>query len=1026
MPLARFQDETVKAALKVFSSEGGPRRFLVADEVGLGKTIVARTVIEKLQALSPERRLNVFYVTSGQAIAEQNRQRLAGEGGAEQPDDRLSLLATAPHSAGRGVRVYALTPLTSFPAVARGGRGRVAERALLTILLQRLRFRQELIDPGVKQQTWNNNLTYWKRNFRRLLSPNKLPAAFYRSLTALLNTDDPLDLLSAKSTQKGGRSYCLHAMRCALALTALRRKDVRPDLIILDEFQKFPWVLHPESEKVDPMTARLIGNVYSGDDKARPALLLLSATPYRLRSDNEGDSHREFYRVISFLAGGGVPGERAAKKLNDDFSVLRNGLFKLGASENSTGIESREPLDDVRDRIETTLRKFVARTERADDPTYAKVDSAPPLLATLTSGDIAVFDDFARRFRQAAETGNSSARRASGTVVPLWHSVPYPMQTLGPSYSAWNVARNITNRPLSTGCSLPTAGVKPGENHPKLRRLLELFRQDSTNRLPWLAPTLPWWELGGDWANAGRSGKLLIFSGFKASPGAISAILSQDIETELRGRSVSYDRLWESSRFRDPGVKPNPALYSLFFPWPMLLEIQPPKRFGLTRAEAREAIKAKLIGLLEGWSFDGAGKPRPLWKLVSLVCKVTPLAEKVILAANVGRSNNSMEMSVARWRKAAAAPKILSQRELNLLSEFVLAAPGVVLARAFARHWPEARDHQSLSKLFEVAWGGLRPYLGCRLFDGALAPRDSRKRRRRNVQDDQRALLAAIIEGNLESALDENFAMARRSSPPNLTKVLRELRQSLRLHVGRTRLQAKPGTRQSSAKPSGVNALPRSTNNYRTHIAIPFQVTEVEGTLPGEEGKPLHQDVLRRAFNSPFWPHTLVTTSVGQEGLDFHVWCDQLLHWDLPNNPIDLEQREGRINRFAGLTIRRALTRDPGKLLAKCPSDGSPWAVIFDENHSFTETSEKASGLAPWWVLEGALPNTMVIELPLSRQVLRLKRLRDDLLFYRLALGQPDIRNFVAKARTTLKSDDVARYVLDLSPLRLRSDRRKQ
>jgi hypothetical protein len=68
----------------------------------------------------------------------------------------------------------------------------------------------------------------------------------------------------------------------------------------------------------------------------------------------------------------------------------------------------------------------------------------------------------------------------------------------------------------------------------------------------------------------------------------------------------------------------------------------------------------------------------------------------------------------------------------------------------------------------------------------------------------------------------------------------------------------------------------------------------------------------------------------------------------------------------------------------------------------------------------------MVIELPLSRQVLRLKRLRDDLLFYRLALGQPDIRNFVAKARTTLKSDDVARYVLDLSPLRLRSDRRKQ
>jgi len=68
----------------------------------------------------------------------------------------------------------------------------------------------------------------------------------------------------------------------------------------------------------------------------------------------------------------------------------------------------------------------------------------------------------------------------------------------------------------------------------------------------------------------------------------------------------------------------------------------------------------------------------------------------------------------------------------------------------------------------------------------------------------------------------------------------------------------------------------------------------------------------------------------------------------------------------------------------------------------------------------------MVIELPLSRQVQRLKRLRDDLLLYRLALGQPDIRTFVAKARTNLKPDDIARYVLDLSPLRLRSTRRKQ
>lgn len=221
------------------------------------------------------------------------------------------------------------------------------------------------------------------------------------------------------------------------------------------------------------------------------------------------------------------------------------------------------------------------------------------------------------------------------------------------------------------------------------------------------------------------------------------------------------------------------------------------------------------------------------------------------------------------------------------------------------------------------------------------------------------------------------------------------------------------------------SGAPDGTSASISNVTVTPEKLSSEISTASPHRKPLHQDVLRRAFNSPFWPHTLVTTSVGQEGLDFHVWCDQLLHWDLPNNPVDLEQREGRINRFAGLAIRRALTRRPGELLDKCPSDASPWAALFDGNPLLPETSEKTSGLAPWWVYEGAIPNTMVIELPLSRQVLRLKRLRDDLLLYRLALGQPDIRSFVTKARTMLKSDDIARYVLDLSPLRLRSSLRK-
>ena len=66
---------------------------------------------------------------------------------------------------------------------------------------------------------------------------------------------------------------------------------------------------------------------------------------------------------------------------------------------------------------------------------------------------------------------------------------------------------------------------------------------------------------------------------------------------------------------------------------------------------------------------------------------------------------------------------------------------------------------------------------------------------------------------------------------------------------------------------------------------------------------------MRTAFNSPFWPFVLATTSVGQEGLDFHQYCHAVVHWNLPANPVDLEQREGRVHRYKGHAIRKNIAR---------------------------------------------------------------------------------------------------------------------
>jgi hypothetical protein len=45
-----------------------------------------------------------------------------------------------------------------------------------------------------------------------------------------------------------------------------------------------------------------------------------------------------------------------------------------------------------------------------------------------------------------------------------------------------------------------------------------------------------------------------------------------------------------------------------------------------------------------------------------------------------------------------------------------------------------------------------------------------------------------------------------------------------------------------------------------------------------DEGSGLRPAEVRDAFNSPFSPFVLATTSAGQEDLDFHVFCRAVVH----------------------------------------------------------------------------------------------------------------------------------------------------
>lgn len=152
-------------------------------------------------------------------------------------------------------------------------------------------------------------------------------------------------------------------------------------------------------------------------------------------------------------------------------------------------------------------------------------------------------------------------------------------------------------------------------------------------------------------------------------------------------------------------------------------------------------------------------------------------------------------------------------------------------------------------------------------------------------------------------------------------------------------------------------------------------------------------DTLRDAFNSPFRPFVLASTSVGQEGLDFHLYCHRLWHWNLPGNPVDMEQREGRVQRYLNHAVRRNIAAN--HMAAARQADGPAWpAMLIAAETEVAERGEARLGLRPHWLYSGDLPEPTLIESvlplpPLSREARHATWLQRTTALYRLAFGQP-------------------------------------
>ena len=328
--LKDFQQATVERIDYLYRHN--QRRVLVSDEVGLGKTLIARGTVAKLAKLRREEGDNLFkvvYICSNAAIADQNlrKLRVTHEAKTESASSsRLSMqhlnIFKQENDAellDRYIQLIPLTPDTSFRMTA--GAGTVSERALMFAHLKRMPelhsylYELEVAMMDWATSAWNSWCKNWYEreaadcneksdgryfDYMQYRLRRELSATWYDDVSYL---DGIIELCRAIRRNKGervGENAIIGQLRVIFAKISLEKLE--PDLVIMDEFQRFKYLLNsdPESE-----TGMLANKFFHAKDVR---MLLLSATPYKMYSTPEeidetrlDEHYTEFLSVMNFL-----------------------------------------------------------------------------------------------------------------------------------------------------------------------------------------------------------------------------------------------------------------------------------------------------------------------------------------------------------------------------------------------------------------------------------------------------------------------------------------------------------------------------------------------------------------------------------------------------------------------------------------------------------------------------------------------------------------------------------------------------
>lgn len=1023
-PLKAFQRRTVDYVFsRLYEAPDPVRQFLVADEVGLGKTMVARGVIARTieHLWDTTDRIDVLYICSNQAIAAQNINRLNV---LERQELALPTRMTLVPLQARGdqgfdankVNFISLTPGTTFDL--RSATGVAQERALLLRLLEDLVARprglHNLLQVTVSTGRWTRAVDDLalegidRRIIDRFRGDVRGDKELFRELERVCEMfrrrrdSYPMEMTQPRNNVVGRlRVKLSHA--CVDAL--------EPDLIIMDEFQRFRDLLYGDCDA--GILARELFE-YSDSNGNAARTLLLSATPYRMLTlsgdePEEGDHYGDFLETLAFLYGRGK-GREVAAALEREMRAFRGFLHGLP--------DARPAAIEARAQVEQRLRQVIARTERVSSTVDRdSMVSEPFLSLSVLPADL----------RQAAFVADVARALDAPEITEYWKSAPYLLNFMR-DYALKQAMKDKQTMP-SAGLLDAIARAKPAMldrkrldtyeeldvSNGRMRGLMGDMFRDGLEQNLWIPPALPYY---GPARSERPPTKALVFSSWSMVPDAISALLSYEAE-RLMGVGGARQRYFEQTRQRplqfrqDQGRLAGMRAMLLVYPSSTLAEIADPLSILAERPEPlslegmREAVALRLQPILDALRQEASGGADGHgWEWAA------PVAIDAVYGSRAGAWLESLEglpslaMEDGFQEHVAELRTAVTRRDfgpvadgiVDLLVDVALGSPGVCALRALRRVAPELAwdDPSLLQAAAQVAWG----------FRTLFNQHDCVALLRQDAGDSYwRRVLTFSAEHNLQAVLDEYThylldaeGLAARPSGERVVGLARAMATAL------------------SVRPSQIDVDDPAVENGELVIGK-FQMrgrfAMRLADYKDEEGAVARLGGVRDAFNSPFRPFVLATTSVGQEGLDFHPYCYRVYHWNLPSNPVDLEQREGRIHRFKGHAVRLNLAHRQAEILrgrGEAPAD--PWTTMFDAARA---QSEVDTDLVPYWLYEGPVKvERRVPMLPFSREVKRLEWLKRSLTVYRLAFGQPRQDDLLEYLRSLVGREMTAEDLADL------------